>query len=41
MFGDAGHGLLLVFAAVAMIAFEKRFLKKRNNNEVNLQDFTA
>jgi len=34
MFGDAGHGLLLVFAALAMIIFEKRFMKKRSRNEV-------
>jgi len=34
MFGDAGHGTLLVFAALAMIAFEKRILKNRRSNEV-------
>jgi len=40
MFGDAGHGLLLVLAAVAMITFEKRLLKQRNTNEVTV-DFRA
>ena len=34
MFGDAGHGLLLALAAVAMISFEKRFMKQKSSNEV-------
>jgi len=44
MFGDVGHALLLVFAAVGMIVFEKRFLKKRSKNDVTtlcMQTFLA
>jgi len=39
MFGDAGHGALLVLAAVAMVAFEKRLMKKKSKNEVTVVDF--
>jgi len=39
MFGDAGHGALLVLAALAMVTFEKRFMKKKSRNEVIFVNF--
>jgi vacuolar-type H+-ATPase subunit I/STV1 len=34
MFGDAGHGLLMVAAATTFCIFEKRLSKARKLNEV-------
>jgi V-type H+-transporting ATPase subunit a len=34
MFGDAGHGLLMLAAAVWMVAAERKLLKSKSDNEV-------
>lgn len=34
MFGDAGHGTLMLLAAIAMIVFEKKILRQKSDNEV-------
>jgi len=35
MFGDAGHGILMFFAALWMVVLEKKFLQMKSDNEVS------
>jgi len=35
MFGDAGHGVLMLAAALWMVLLEKKFLQMKSDNEVD------
>jgi len=39
MFGDVGHGFLMLLFGLYMIAYERQFLANKSSNEVLPPDF--